>query len=112
MNVWPPAPRKPWGPILISGIPLSSEDTMRCEDNMCLDNFVEAEWELQKALKLLAEAKKLAQAGELQQAQEALFGVERHASEAKEYAQGCRGWAESVPLGTALPEEIVDYEDA
>lgn len=112
MTSWPPAPRKPWGPILISGIPLSSEDTMRCEDNMCLDNFVEAEEELQKALKLLAEAKKLAQAGDLPEARKSLLEVEKHASEAKEYAQGCREWAQTVPLGTALPEGIVDYEDA
>ena len=91
---------------------MSEEDTVRHEDNMCLSNFDEAEEELRKALMLLAEAKKLAQAGDLPGANESLHRVKSHASEAKEYAQGCREWVQGVPLGTALPEDIVDYEDA
>lgn len=104
-------PRQPFAQVRISGVPLSDEDTMRYEDNVCLLNLIEAEEELKGALKSLLEAKSKLHSGEGRAAAELLHKVAEAAKEAQASAVGVRDWARLVPSGTKLPEALVEYED-
>ena len=104
-------PRQPFAQVRISGVPLSDEDTMRFEDNLCLLNLIEAEEELSKALSSLLEAKTKLHSGETKLAATLLHKVEKAAREAEAFSEGLRRWAELVPSGTKLPEAFVEYDD-